>query len=110
MYVNDLAPHDDVLRIRCVGHASAERCKSDAFIITYNENVWLIDGGMRGNYDSLCRMLELRQAWLGNRRHDVDNENTSCALHGLRRIFTSIMFRRRWYISSKARILSSTRL
>ena len=74
MYVNDLAPHDDVLRIRCVGHASAERCKSDAFIITYNENVWLIDGGMRGNYDSLCRMLELRQAWLGNRRHDVDNE------------------------------------
>lgn len=72
--VNDFAPHDNILRVRLVGHASAERCKSDAFIITYNDMVWLVDGGMRGNLDSYERLLELRQAWLGDRRHAVEDE------------------------------------
>lgn len=72
--VNDFAPHDNILRVRLVGHASAERCKSDAFIITYNDRVWLVDGGMRGNLDSYERLLELRQAWLGDRRHAAEDE------------------------------------
>lgn len=74
--VNDFAPHDGILRVSLEGHASAKRCKSDAFIITYNDMVWLIDGGMRGNMESYERLLELRQAWLGkSRRHKVEDDD-----------------------------------
>ncbi len=74
--VNDFAPRDGILRVRLVGHASSQRCKSDAFIITFNDMVWLVDGGMRGNTDSYERLLELRQAWLGDsRRNAVESED-----------------------------------
>ncbi len=72
--VNDLAPRDGVLRVRCVGHAPGKQKKSDAFIITLNDKVWLIDSGMRGNYDAFCRLLDLREAWLGRKSRGVDLE------------------------------------
>ena len=31
--VNDFAPHDNILRVRLVGHASAERCKSASGVV-----------------------------------------------------------------------------
>lgn len=77
--VNELAPRDGVLRVRCVGHATGRPVKSDGFIITLNDRVWLIDGGMRGNYDAYERLLDLREAWLGRKNRANDCEE--CKLH-----------------------------
>ena len=76
---NEFARKDGMLRVRCVGHAVGRHPKSDAFIITLNDRVWLIDGGMRGNYDAYERLLDLREAWIGKKSREVDDE--TCKLH-----------------------------
>lgn len=76
---NEFARKDGILRVRCVGHAVGRHPKSDAFIITLNDRVWLIDGGMRGNYDAYERLLDLREAWIGKKSSGVDDE--TCKLH-----------------------------
>ena len=77
MYANDFAIHDGVLRVHLIGHGE-EPPKSDAFILEYDGEIVLIDGGMVDCPASVDYLTELRRAMLA--AHPELQEDTSCRL------------------------------
>jgi hypothetical protein len=60
---NDYAPHDGILRVHCVHHEGGY-IKSDAFIIEFDGQIWLIDGGMPDSLTAQNYLLSIRDRWL----------------------------------------------
>lgn len=60
MYVNDFMPLDAGLRVWAVGH-SEDIKKADCFVITYGNEVYLIDGGIHGSYHAIKFLLDFRR-------------------------------------------------
>ena len=60
MYLNDNMPLDAGLRVWAVGH-SEDIKKADCFVLTYGNEVYLIDGGIHGSYHAIKFLLDFRR-------------------------------------------------
>lgn len=63
IYANDFAPCDGKLKVFSVGHNENVQ-KADAFVICYDKDVYLIDGGHVNTYHGLEFLLTLRRSYL----------------------------------------------
>lgn len=63
LYANDFAPRDGVLRLHLICNDPAIM-KGDGYAVTLDGEVFLIDGGMKGDVSSYAYLLRLREAWL----------------------------------------------
>lgn len=74
IYANDFAPCDGRLRVFSVGHAEHVQ-KADAFVICYDKEIYLIDGGHANTYHGLEFLLSLRKKYLKGKKdliRDID--------------------------------------
>lgn len=62
-YVNDFAPRDGMLYVRCLHHEESV-FKADAYVFILDGQVWLLDGGMKDSYVTGDYLAELRREWL----------------------------------------------
>ena len=76
-YANEFAAADGVLRVHFIGHPSYEG-KSDAFLIQYGKEFYLVDGGYLPVVDTREYLLGLRASLL--REHPEMVEDPSCKL------------------------------
>lgn len=60
MYLNDYMPLDAGLRVWAVGHSEDVK-KADCFVLTYGNEVYLIDGGIHGSYHAIKFLLDFRR-------------------------------------------------
>ena len=60
MYLNDFMPLDAGLRVWAVGHSEDVK-KADCFVLTYGNEVYLIDGGIHGSYHAIKFLLDFRR-------------------------------------------------
>lgn len=77
LYANDFAANDDTLRVHFIGHPSYEG-KSDAFLIEYGKELYLVDGGFSTVTDTRAYLHALRESLLCD--HPELVEDTSCKL------------------------------
>lgn len=63
LYANDYAPRDGVMRLHLIQNDPAI-AKGDAYAVTLDGSVFLIDGGMTGDVSSYAYLLRLRETWL----------------------------------------------
>ena len=62
-YVNDFAPRDGQLYVRCLHHEETV-FKADAYVFILDGQVWLLDGGMKDSYVTRDYLAGLRREWL----------------------------------------------
>ena len=62
-YVNDFAPRNGRLYVRCLHHEETI-FKADAYVFILDGQVWLLDGGMKQSYVTGDYLAELRREWL----------------------------------------------
>ncbi len=77
MFANDFAIRDDMLRVHMIAHGE-EPPKSDAFLLAYNGQYLLIDGGMVNCPASLAYIMEIRRDLLSG--HEELLADTDCRL------------------------------
>lgn len=77
MYANDLAVKDGILRVHMIGHGE-EPPKSDAFLLEYNGEFVLIDGGLVDCPAALDYLMDIRRTLL--LEHPELQEDSSCRL------------------------------
>ena len=77
VYANEFAPRDGVLRVHFIGHPSYEG-KSDAFLIQYGSELYLVDGGFSAVTDTHAYLRRLRAELLKD--HPALLEDPSCKL------------------------------
>lgn len=77
VYANDFAPCDGKLRVYFVGHSEKVN-KADAFVICYEKEIYLIDGGHTDTYHGIEFLLGIRKEYLKKRRDLV--YDTDCKL------------------------------
>lgn len=76
-YANEFAANDGVLRVHFIGHPSYEG-KSDAFLIQYGSELYLVDGGFSAVTDTHAYLRRLRAELLKD--HPALLEDPSCKL------------------------------
>jgi len=77
IFANDFAPCDGKLRVYSVGHTEKVG-KADAFVICYEKDVYLVDGGHTDTFHGLNFLLRLRKRYLKKKKELV--RNTDCKL------------------------------
>jgi len=74
VFANDYAAQNGKLKVYFIGHSENVQ-KADAFVVCYNGEVYLIDGGHTDTYHGLRFLLSLRKKYLKSEKaliHDID--------------------------------------
>ncbi len=65
-YINSIMEKDNTLRLYSVSHMHQFK-KADCFVLTYNGEIWIVDGGPAGSTHALGFLLELRRSLLNKK-------------------------------------------
>ena len=72
-YVNELAEQDQLLRLHCISHKMLPNKKSDAFLLEYCGEFYLIDGGLPRATCVVEYLHRIRRALLKDHPHLWDD-------------------------------------